>query len=263
MRIMQLGNSAARPFKNGFNVSYLADLTIWTTTPQYLLMETPPSIMNQLAQADIDLSFIKWVYLSHQHGDHTLGLPMILVSEYARRSTKKWNVILQESMKQKIIELVLIAYPELEDYLEKQVAFHTIPDGKPFSLRITPEHSISTVYGTHGVPSTAIRVDGNNKSLVYSGDTGVSDAIAELAKKTDILIHEAGAGTVLPDQKLSPNHTCAVEAGKIAHQAAVKKLWLTHLDNNHHDFINRCIQLAANQCSMPVATEQDFVWITI
>lgn len=260
---MQLGKAAARPFINGFHVAYLLDLSIWTTTPSFLLLETPPSIMNQLIRAKIDVSFIDWIFISHRHGDHLLGLPMILVSEYIKKSNKTWKIIIQEDMKPLVEQLVHIAYPELDEYVQQRCQFFTIPAGREFSMRITPEHIFKTCYGLHGVPSTSIRVEGQDGAVVYSGDTGYADSVIGLAHRADVLIHEIGAGTVAPEAKRSPHHTTATEAGQVAALAQCKSLWLTHMEYNTPDYTNRCRQLVQEHFAGALHIMEDFEWVNV
>ena len=87
----------------------------------------------------------------------------------------------------------------------------------------------------------AYRFDAPDRSIVISGDTRPSEALIQLAKGADILVHEA----MMPDrvQQLvgsMPNgpalarsvlshHSSAEQAGQVAAAAGVKMLVLSHL----------------------------------
>jgi phosphoribosyl 1,2-cyclic phosphodiesterase len=47
-----------------------------------VLCETPPDIMLSLQQNQVDLASIRSVYVSHLHGDHTFGLPFLILSAW-------------------------------------------------------------------------------------------------------------------------------------------------------------------------------------
>ena len=66
-----------------------------------------------------------------------------------------------------------------------------------------------------------------DKTFVYSGDTGYQgNSLVRLAEDADILLCEA---TFLRGQtRLTDNHLYAYEAAKIAKQANVRQLVLTH-----------------------------------
>jgi hypothetical protein len=73
MRIQVLGNGGA--INEGLPYSsFVVD--------GILLCETPPDIMLSLHKHAIEISSIKTVYISHLHGDHTFGLPFLLLSAF-------------------------------------------------------------------------------------------------------------------------------------------------------------------------------------
>ena len=80
-------------------------------------------------------------------------------------------------------------------------------------------------------------VDGNalvgsprpGRKVVICGDTGVTPAAVELAVGADVLVHEA---TFLSDQQeraVAAGHSTAAEAARVARDAGVKTLILTHI----------------------------------
>jgi ribonuclease BN (tRNA processing enzyme) len=78
---------------------------------------------------------------------------------------------------------------------------------------------------THSPQSVGFRLSAaDGRSLVYSGDTDVTPALVRLAARADLLICECAQ----PDQEKVPGHLTPGEAGRIASQAGVKHLVLTH-----------------------------------
>ena len=90
-------------------------------------------------------------------------------------------------------------------------------------------------------PSFAYRFDAADRSIVISGDTAYSDAVVELAKGADVLVHEAmylpaverlgervGNSRRLLDH-LKAAHTTTEDVGRVAAAAGVKLLVLSHL----------------------------------
>jgi ribonuclease BN (tRNA processing enzyme) len=77
------------------------------------------------------------------------------------------------------------------------------------------------------VETFAFRFSYGGRSLVYTGDTGETEAVPELAAGADVFLSEA-AFLERPD--LPPNlHLTARQAGTYANRAGVGKLVLTHL----------------------------------
>ena len=55
----------------------------------------------------------------------------------------------------------------------------------------------------------------------------------DFAKNCDVLIHEATFGEELRDKAIENGHSTAKDAAKIAKEACVEKLILTHLSNRY------------------------------
>jgi ribonuclease BN (tRNA processing enzyme) len=91
------------------------------------------------------------------------------------------------------------------------------------------------------VPSFAYRFDAPDRSIVISGDTTPTDRLIQLARGADVLVQEAllpagvdrlvarvpNASTL--KKSIMSHHTTAEDAGRIAKEAGVKQLVLSHL----------------------------------
>jgi ribonuclease BN (tRNA processing enzyme) len=87
--------------------------------------------------------------------------------------------------------------------------------------------TVTVGHVAHPVETFAFRFEHGGKVLTYSGDTGESAVLTELASSADILLCEAGFPE-LPD--LPPGlHLSGRQAGQHAAAAGAKRLVLTHL----------------------------------
>ncbi|HDL65163.1 MAG TPA: MBL fold metallo-hydrolase, partial [Proteobacteria bacterium] len=78
----------------------------------------------------------------------------------------------------------------------------------------------------HNPESIAYRLEADSgKVVVYTGDTGYSESLIELARGADLLISECS----FPDAVDLPAHLNPSKVGRIARLAGVKKVLLTHL----------------------------------
>jgi ribonuclease BN (tRNA processing enzyme) len=96
-------------------------------------------------------------------------------------------------------------------------------------------------------PALAYRFEFKSRSIVFSGDTAPSDAMTALAKDADVLVHEAiyvpAIEPYVKDQiargrpvkqadfmaHMKADHTPVEDVGRIAQEAGVKTLVLSHL----------------------------------
>ena len=86
--------------------------------------------------------------------------------------------------------------------------------------------TIETMKTLHGIDTYAFKITTNDGILTYSADTGFNKNIINFAKDSDLLICES---TFLRGQSREKNtHLFAYEAGRIAREAKVKKLLITH-----------------------------------
>lgn len=71
------------------------------------------------------------------------------------------------------------------------------------------------------------------KKIVYSGDTKPCDAIINLAKDADILIHESTYKSEDKNKAKENSHSTSVQAAEIAKKANAKRLILTHISTRY------------------------------
>jgi glutamate racemase len=87
--------------------------------------------------------------------------------------------------------------------------------------------TVTTALMSHPVPCFGFRVEYDGQVVAYSGDTGASDDLVELARDADLFLCEASFldGPDLP----ADLHLSARQAAEHAARAGAKKLILTHL----------------------------------
>ena len=96
----------------------------------------------------------------------------------------------------------------------------------PGRHRIGP-FAVTAGHVAHPVEAFAFRFEYGGRVLTYSGDTGESPELVELARSANVLLCEAGFPD-LPD--LPPDlHLCGRQAGQHAARAGAGRLILTHL----------------------------------
>lgn len=77
----------------------------------------------------------------------------------------------------------------------------------------------------HSITALAFRLEGEDKVIVYSGDTEPSARVAALADGSDLLIHECS----FPEPFDVTNHTTPRKLGHMLSDYDLKRVVLTHL----------------------------------
>ncbi|MBI4541558.1 MAG: ribonuclease Z [Gemmatimonadetes bacterium] len=78
-------------------------------------------------------------------------------------------------------------------------------------------------------PETIVGPQRPGRKVVYSGDTRPVPALVEVARRADLLVHEATFGEEERERAKETGHSTAREAAELARAAAVRRLVLTHL----------------------------------
>lgn len=166
------------------------------------------------------------VLLSHLHADHCLDLAGLFVWRryHPVPATSKGIMYGPSDTWERLAAASSPEGGQLDDFNDL-FDIRTWADGETVefgTLKVTPK----LVY--HPVDSFGLRiVDPSGAVLVYSGDTGVCDAIVDVARGADVFLCEA-SWTHSPDRPPGV-HLSGTEAGRTARLAGVGELLLTHI----------------------------------
>jgi ribonuclease Z len=196
-----------------------------------MLVECGPVIMQQLARADLKATDIEHLFISHAHGDHILGLPMLALSRI--NAPTPLNVYAGSNTLTTLQVLGPLSFSSLKlQCLNFQ--WHELSEEGTNGMEVAPGIDLHTAVLNHppGVPTLAARWDfEGGPSITFVTDTRPSEAAVELARGSDFLIHEASFSAVLqPNEDAAVHyHSTAQQAGEIARRADCPRLALVHL----------------------------------
>ena len=84
-------------------------------------------------------------------------------------------------------------------------------------------------------PEAVVGPERPGRTVVYSGDTRPSPRTIEAARGADLLIHEATFGEEEGERAVATGHSTAREAARVAAEAGVHRLVLTHFSPRYAD----------------------------
>ncbi|GAA4751282.1 cyclic nucleotide-degrading phosphodiesterase [Gordonia alkaliphila] len=167
------------------------------------------------------------VLLSHLHADHCLDLPAMLVwRRWAPTPAAERSPLYGPPGTALRIGAASSEYPGEIDDITDTYDVHEWVDRSPVTLNGL---HIEPFQVSHPPCTFGLRITGpDGEVFVYSGDTGYSDIVVELARDADLFLCEA-SWTHEPTIRPPDMHLSGVEAGMLATRARARSLALTHI----------------------------------
>jgi ribonuclease BN (tRNA processing enzyme) len=214
MKLIVLGSGTCVPSLQRHAPGYLL-----LEGSQQLLIDCGSGTLFQLERAGRSYRSIDAVCITHTHPDHVADLVPLL---QALRVTPGFV---------RSQELLILGPPSVRTLLER--AYPWLLGAEAFVTRcieMPGRHQFATLRVNscatqHTDDSVAYRFEAGGRSLVITGDADYDSALVEFARGADLLVADCS----FPDRLKIRGHMSASECGRLAEQAGVGRLLLSHL----------------------------------
>jgi len=235
-----------------------------------LLVDCGEGTQRQLLRSDVGLVDLHEVFLTHFHADHFLGLPGMLktfalrgrelpLTLYGPRGLDELLQSLRRIFGRLTFELAPdAALPrdgyELRTFPARHgrdaIGYALVEEARPGRFDVEAADALGVPFGRergalqNGTPVTL--ADGRvvtpeqvvgearpGRKLVLTGDTAPSDLVVAAAFGADLLVHEATFCEDEADRARETEHSTALEAARVARDANVRLLALTHSSSRY------------------------------
>ncbi len=215
MKIKILGTGTATP-----SLSRSSSSCLLSTSEGNILIDVGPSVVRRLLECGYDVNDIDMIVLTHFHPDHTVDLATLLFAcNYGERQRQKDLFLVGGRGIGLFFRRLSRLYPWVVP-VSYRLAIKAVPCG---TVRIG-EVSLVTAPMVHRDESIGVRIEERGKSVVFSGDTDYSPALAALAAHTDLLVVEC----FFPEQKVR-GHLNLSALLSIVREAKPKRVIMSHL----------------------------------
>ncbi len=216
MEILFLGVGEACDSAHG-NCSALV-----TTGTRRILLDCGFSVPHRFFRICEDPDCLDYVWISHFHGDHFFGLPLLLLRFWEMGRTRPLQLIGQEDIAQTTYTTLELAYPGFTEKLSFPLQFHIVQPGTSLQLDTLHLQATQTI---HSQCNYGLLVDDGRHRLYYSGDGRPTQQVRQLVHGCDLALHEA---FTLEDTM--PSHGSVSGCLQLMREAKVKQLALIHLE---------------------------------
>ena len=242
------------------------------------VIDAGDGVARRIAKAGFNVRDIGTIFLTHHHDDHTAGLGTLMSTAWDNQRTQPINVYGPPRTE----ELVKSAVQYFNISAEIRIADggRTVPIAQVFlghdvgpgivyqdtNVRVTAAENTHFAFHTGAAAgkfkSYGYRFETPDRVVVFTGDTGPNDAITALARGADLLVSEANSiqermqslmatgqwqAMTAAEQagikrQMTQGHLSTEDVGRMAAQAAVKTVVLTHLtpkpDNDYSSWVD-------------------------
>lgn len=188
------------------------------------LFDCGPGVLEAMEELGFSFRSLYNIFLTHYHPDHTLGLGRLL----AAINNDTISIVRER--------LAIHGPSGLKDFLESwnNLYSSTLPKRDYLELDEIGSGDVSreglvrirAAEAKHGdIPALAYRIDEENTSIVYTGDSEYSETLVELSAGAGVLVAECS----FPDERPVPGHMTPSDVGRLASDAGVEQVLLVHM----------------------------------
>jgi ribonuclease Z len=211
-----------------------------------ILVDCGSGVTQRLVAAGTPGCALDALLLTHLHSDHLVDLSQLVVSSWHQGRDRPLPVYGPPGTRRYVEGLMALWEPELS----QRIAHEKRPSTAALQVEVT-EISGGEVLAFDGLEVRVVEVDhkpvrhafgfvfeATGQKLALSGDTRRCAALIEAARDADLLVHEVFVHREMPVvpgvrsaetvANVAAYHTLSGEVGKIASEAGVKALALTH-----------------------------------
>lgn len=245
-RIILLGTKGGPTLTTKTSRANPATLIVVNDVPY--LIDCGYGVSRQLMSAGISLNRLRYIFITHHHSDHNLEYGPLLYNAWATSQPIKIDVYGPPGLQKMTRDF--FEYQKFD--IETRIGDEGVSDPRKL-ITVHEFEAAGTTMENADVKITSCRVrhppitqsyayrfDTKDRSIVISGDTAYAPELAEFAKGADVLVHEVmylpaieklikqNANATRLREHLLAAHTSTEDVGRVAAQAGVKTLVLTH-----------------------------------
>ncbi len=154
--------------------------------------DAPPTLLPHLKQLGVSLLDIEVIFITHQHGDHFVGLPFLMLEYvYMTERTKDLTIVGPPNCEEWLEDFAERVYPHiLKGSKYKRIYIEADPtrdqQAGDITFRAHPMSHISETGSPPGAFGYSVRI--GDKTVAYTGDTMYCEEAVKLGEGADAYV---------------------------------------------------------------------------
>jgi ribonuclease Z len=213
------------------------------------LVDCGNGAVRRMTEAGLDPN-VDYLFITHLHSDHTIDLAHVLITGWIEYRKQPWRIVGPAGTRE-FVGRVIHAFEEdirvrrLYDRVGAEVMTPLIQEVGGGDTVTGGSWQATAIEVEHGYvkPALGYKFAGDGAPIVISGDTRPCDAIMQAAQGAGLLVHEMSTwnpdhcdkhgpgseGLTEFQQRIAQSHSCVHDVGKLAEQAGVPRLAVSHM----------------------------------
>lgn len=220
MRVTVVGTGTAAP-----RLERRQSCVVVEAGEEMLVFDLGSGAVRGLVRAGLDPFSVDRIFFTHFHPDHTVDVvPLLFAMKYGTDESRTRPLHITgpqpfldfwRSIKDVWGEWMVGDYP---------TEVSELPHDCPSPLEL-PGCRVTWAPAEHRPESISYRLDSENGAFVYTGDTEYAESVVDLARGARTLLIECS----FPDENPVPGHLTPSGVARIASEASVERVVLTHV----------------------------------
>ncbi|MCK4401053.1 MBL fold metallo-hydrolase [bacterium] len=249
IRIYLIGAGTPTPTRSRFGTSYILQVN-----KDYLMFDCGPAATHKLVKTGLFPTQIDYLFFTHHHFDHNADYPCFVLCRWDQSTGKENQLNVYgpsptESMTEKLFDYNGVFAIDINARINgpvsqkvhqnrggslprsglkmnvKDISAGEIIEGKNWKIVTARAHHLEPY-----LESIAYRVETQDGTIVFLGDTGHCNTVTDLCRGADVLVANCWDHQMAMEENgEAPGQTGTIDAAKMAKDSGAKTLVLTHL----------------------------------
>ena len=205
---------------------------------QKILIDCAEGTQDRIRQHHLKLQSIGHIVISHLHGDHFFGLPGLLSTMHLCGRTEPMTIVAPKGGR----EVIEATFELTGNHIGFDIDWHEMDFTEGCQRVLETKKCVVDAFPiVHSVPTYGFRFSsplsalGSPLSYAYCCDTAYTESMLPYVRGANVLCLECTFANELSDLARERCHLTAGQAGRLAAQACVGQLLLTHISARYRE----------------------------